>query len=197
MKTRCLETHLHLCCICLWVHRSPCGQFLIFSFFFPGLSAGYVRPLRIYMGQDKRKILSSSKAVINLLGAVDLYRKGYEVHTNDWYTSPCLFHYLQGCAFSGTTRSPSRCCWWSTITRWSQSQTDMVDRGSNLVWWSTTMSGWREWTWVTSWLSLTQPLASPANGPPQRSFTNWWSPHMPNARVLVRTWAAKGPDPRG
>lgn len=22
--------------------------------------------------------------------------KGYEVHTNNWYTYPCLFHYLQG-----------------------------------------------------------------------------------------------------
>ncbi|XP_037805090.1 solute carrier family 2, facilitated glucose transporter member 8-like isoform X2 [Penaeus monodon] len=61
---------------------------------FSGPLSGYISSFRIYTGQDKGDTPVSSKVVIDLMRAAGLLGKGYEVHTDNWYTSPCLFHYL-------------------------------------------------------------------------------------------------------
>lgn len=143
--------------------------------------------------QDKGDMPASLKV---LMGASGLFGKGYEVHGDNWYTSPGLFHYFgvgvsvqlaqfmsvastcqktcrerpavmytitawrwACCTFSVMTRCPSQCCRQFTIARLSQSQTNWC-----LLWFSTKMSRWRGWTWVTSWLIHNWPLASPTDG---------------------------------
>ncbi|XP_042888419.1 piggyBac transposable element-derived protein 4-like [Penaeus japonicus] len=61
-----------------------------------GPTQGYLCAFRIYVGRDKGALPASMKAVVDLMGASYLFGKGYEVHTDNWYTSPTLFHYLQG-----------------------------------------------------------------------------------------------------
>ncbi|XP_037774856.1 piggyBac transposable element-derived protein 4-like [Penaeus monodon] len=60
-----------------------------------GPEAGYTAAFKIYMGQDRGVFPSSMKAVTDLLEKADLLDKGYQLHTENWYTSPTLFHYLQ------------------------------------------------------------------------------------------------------
>lgn len=38
---------------------------------------------------------SSLRAIINFMDTVDLFHKGNEFHTDNWYTSPTFFYYLQ------------------------------------------------------------------------------------------------------
>jgi len=58
-------------------------------FLFPGPITGYVSAVWIHTGQDKGELPASTKAVMDLMGAVGLIGKEYEVHTDNWYTSPC------------------------------------------------------------------------------------------------------------
>ncbi|XP_037773462.1 piggyBac transposable element-derived protein 4-like [Penaeus monodon] len=60
-----------------------------------GPEAGYTAAFKIYMGQDRGVFPSSKKAITDLLEKADLLDKGYQLHTDNWYTSPTLFHYLQ------------------------------------------------------------------------------------------------------
>jgi len=60
-----------------------------------GPEAGYTTAFRIYMGKDRGDVPASMKAVIDLLERGGLMDKGYEVHTDNWYSSPSLFHHLQ------------------------------------------------------------------------------------------------------
>lgn len=58
---------------------------------------------------DKADMSAFSKVVIDLMGTAGLFEKGYVVHTDNLYTSPCLFHYLQ-------SRSAKRLAWFvSTV----------------------------------------------------------------------------------
>ncbi|XP_042879203.1 piggyBac transposable element-derived protein 4-like isoform X2 [Penaeus japonicus] len=74
-----------------------------------GPEAGYTCAFRIYIGQDRSDFPVSMKVVVDLMEAADMLGKGYEVHLDNWYTSPALFHYLQTQSTSavGTVR-PNR-----------------------------------------------------------------------------------------
>ena len=47
------------------------------------------------MGADRGKMPASYQAVVNLMNDAGLFDKGYQLYTDNWYTSPTLFHYLQ------------------------------------------------------------------------------------------------------
>lgn len=47
------------------------------------------------MGQDKGDLPGSTKAVVNLMEAADLFGKGHILFTDNRYSSPVLFHCLQ------------------------------------------------------------------------------------------------------
>ncbi|XP_037804848.1 piggyBac transposable element-derived protein 2-like [Penaeus monodon] len=55
-----------------------------------GPEAGYMAAFKIYMGQDRGVFPSSMKAVTDLLEKADLFDKGYQLYTDNWYTSPTL-----------------------------------------------------------------------------------------------------------
>ncbi|MEL7521723.1 MAG: transposase, partial [Cyanobacteria bacterium J06553_1] len=61
-----------------------------------GPMSGYTSAFKVYMGQDRSEVPASMKAVIDLMDAASLFDKGYTVYTDNWYSSPTLFHYLQG-----------------------------------------------------------------------------------------------------
>ena len=61
-----------------------------------GPMAGYTSAFKVYMGQDRSDIPASMKAVIDLMDAASLFDKGYICYTDNWYSSPTLFHHLQG-----------------------------------------------------------------------------------------------------
>lgn len=60
-----------------------------------GPAEGYVCAFGIYMGQDKGDLPGSTKAVVNLMEAADLFGKGHILFTDNRYSSPVLFHCLQ------------------------------------------------------------------------------------------------------
>ena len=63
-----------------------------------GPSAGYTCSFKIYMGKETKTIpagLASHRAVTDLVEYAGLFDQGYELYTDNWYTSPTLFHYLQ------------------------------------------------------------------------------------------------------
>ncbi|XP_027212395.1 piggyBac transposable element-derived protein 4 [Penaeus vannamei] len=62
---------------------------------FDGPEAGYTSAFKIYTGQDRGECPASMKAVIDLLEKAHLFDKGYEMHTDRWYSSPTLFNHLQ------------------------------------------------------------------------------------------------------
>ncbi|XP_037800347.1 piggyBac transposable element-derived protein 4-like [Penaeus monodon] len=72
-----------------------------------GPEAGHTAAFKIYMGQDCGVFPSSMKAVTDLLEKADLLDKGYQLHTNNWYTSPTLFHYLQTRKTSAVASQPA------------------------------------------------------------------------------------------
>ncbi|XP_037791254.1 piggyBac transposable element-derived protein 4-like [Penaeus monodon] len=59
-----------------------------------GPEAGYTAAFNIYMGQDRGEFPASMKAVDDLEKA-KLLDKGYQLYTDNWSSSPTLFHYLQ------------------------------------------------------------------------------------------------------
>ena len=61
-----------------------------------GPAAGYTVAMKLYMCDDKGKVPASFKAVTNLLDVASVNDKGYDLYVDNWYTSPTLFHYLQG-----------------------------------------------------------------------------------------------------
>ncbi|XP_047488440.1 piggyBac transposable element-derived protein 4-like isoform X2 [Penaeus chinensis] len=60
-----------------------------------GPEAGYTTAFGIYMGKDRRELPTSMKVLIDLMEKGSLMDKGYQVHTDNWFSSPKLFHYLQ------------------------------------------------------------------------------------------------------
>lgn len=60
-----------------------------------GPTQEYMCTFWIYMGMDKGELPATMKAIVDLMGTTYLFGKGYEVNTNNWYTYPALFHYLQ------------------------------------------------------------------------------------------------------
>ena len=60
-----------------------------------GPAAGYTCAMRIYMCNDRGEVPASQKAVTDLMEVAGLWDKGYDLYTDNWYTSPTLFHYLQ------------------------------------------------------------------------------------------------------
>ncbi|XP_047486128.1 piggyBac transposable element-derived protein 4-like [Penaeus chinensis] len=60
-----------------------------------GPEAGYTTAFNIYMGQDRGEFPASMKAVDDLMEKAKLLDKGYQLYTDNWYSSPTLFHYLQ------------------------------------------------------------------------------------------------------
>ena len=62
-----------------------------------GRGAGYTSAFKLYTGQDKTtKTTQISKQVVcDLMEMSQLFDKGYTMHTDNWYSSPDLFHYLQ------------------------------------------------------------------------------------------------------
>ena len=60
-----------------------------------GPAQGYTSAMKMYMGKDRSVIPASQKAVIDLMDMARLFDKGYTVYTDNWYSSPSLFHYLQ------------------------------------------------------------------------------------------------------
>lgn len=58
------------------------------------LEYGYNIAVNIEIGQDHREIPASIKVAVELLKRVGIVTKGYRVHTDNWYSSPSLFHYL-------------------------------------------------------------------------------------------------------
>ena len=61
-----------------------------------GPAAGYTVAMKLYMCDDKGKEPASFAAVSNLMDAAGVNDKGYELYVDNWYSSPLLFHYLQG-----------------------------------------------------------------------------------------------------
>ncbi|XP_063590904.1 piggyBac transposable element-derived protein 4-like [Penaeus indicus] len=72
-----------------------------------GPEAGYMTAFNIHKGQDHSKFPASMKAIDNLMEKVELYDKGYQLYTDNWYSFPTLFHYLQARKTSavGTVRT--------------------------------------------------------------------------------------------
>ncbi|ROT74711.1 hypothetical protein C7M84_006773 [Penaeus vannamei] len=60
-----------------------------------GPEEGYTSAFKIYTGQDRGESPASMKAVIDLLEKAHLFDKGYEMHSDRWYSSPTLFIHLQ------------------------------------------------------------------------------------------------------
>ncbi|XP_047469609.1 piggyBac transposable element-derived protein 4-like [Penaeus chinensis] len=60
-----------------------------------GPEAGYSAAFNIYMGQDRGEFTESMKAVDDLMEKAKLLDKGYQLYTDNWYSSPTLFHNLQ------------------------------------------------------------------------------------------------------
>ena len=60
-----------------------------------GPATGYTSSFSLYMGQDRGDLPASTQKVLDLMGAANLLDKGYIVYTDNWYSSPSLFHLLQ------------------------------------------------------------------------------------------------------
>lgn len=76
-----------------------------------GPMCGYISAFRFYTGQDKGEVPASHKAVSDLMIAADVLDKGYNLFVDNWYSSPTLFHWLQGRKTAcGTVRGNERGC---------------------------------------------------------------------------------------
>ena len=76
-----------------------------------GPATGYTSAMKIYMGAEDRQSDTpvSFEVVMQLMEDAKLFDKGYIVYTDNWYSSPTLFHHLQSrkTAAIGTVR-PNR-----------------------------------------------------------------------------------------
>ena len=73
-----------------------------------GPATGYTSAMRMYMGDDQKGDTPVSHRIVRkLLRRARLMDQFYEVYTDNWYSSPALFHELQarGCAAIGTVRT--------------------------------------------------------------------------------------------
>ena len=70
-----------------------------------GVCTGYTSAMKIYMGDDGKN--ASFGVVFHLMKEAQLFDKGYIVYTDNWYSSPTLFHHLQSRKTSaiGTVRT--------------------------------------------------------------------------------------------
>ena len=101
-----------------------------------GKAAGYTSSFRIYTGQDKihKKTNVSMDVVVDLLDGADLFWKGYTVCTDNWYSSPDLFHLLQSRKTNAVGTVNMR-------RKWMPKEAEMKlgkPRGSTAVMWSPT-----------------------------------------------------------
>ena len=60
-----------------------------------GPAPGYTSAMQVYMGKDRSEVPASQRAVVNLMDEAGLFHKGYDLYTDNWYTSPTLFHHLK------------------------------------------------------------------------------------------------------
>ncbi|XP_027232578.1 piggyBac transposable element-derived protein 4 [Penaeus vannamei] len=60
-----------------------------------GPAAGYTSCFKVYIGQDRGDIPSSTKAVLHLMETGGFLGLGYQLFVDAWYTSPSLFRILQ------------------------------------------------------------------------------------------------------
>nr|XP_027231032.1 piggyBac transposable element-derived protein 4-like [Penaeus vannamei] len=60
-----------------------------------GLAAGYTSCFKVYTGQDRGDMPSSTKAVFHLMEYGGFLDKGYQLFVDSWYTSPTFFNLLQ------------------------------------------------------------------------------------------------------
>ena len=62
-----------------------------------GTCTGYTSSMKLYMGDDRQGDgkLASFGVVMHLMKEARLFDKGYIVYTDNWYSSPTLFHHLQ------------------------------------------------------------------------------------------------------
>ena len=78
-----------------------------------GPACGYTSAMKVYMGDDRQGdgTPASFGVVMHLLKEAGLFDKGYIVCTDNWYSSPMLFHHLQSrkTGAIGTVR-PNRKC---------------------------------------------------------------------------------------
>lgn len=77
-------------------NKSACRDLKVYKLYSSdGPEAGYTTAFCICLVQDSGEFPKSTKVLIDLLEKGGHMDKGYEVHTNSWYSSPKLFHYLQ------------------------------------------------------------------------------------------------------
>lgn len=155
---------------------------LCFFPLFPGLNSGSAGAFRIYTGQAKGDMPVSSNLVIES----GLFGKGYEVHANNWYTSPCLFYYLQnrrvnavGTAYAKRPAGKGLMLIWTFVAqRQACCAINCTTEGPlqccrrftiHSLWFTHFHPLWR---WMTGWLSHTSPLTSRSSGI-LKSCTNW------------------------
>lgn len=55
---------------------------------------GYTWSFWLYSGKNRGEMPTSQKAIISLMEAAGLLRKGYDLYLDNWYSSPTLFHVL-------------------------------------------------------------------------------------------------------
>lgn len=60
-----------------------------------GSAAGYTSYFKVYVGQDRGDMPSSTKAVLQVIKTGGFLDQGYQLFVDDWYASPTLFHMLQ------------------------------------------------------------------------------------------------------
>ncbi|XP_042875142.1 piggyBac transposable element-derived protein 4-like [Penaeus japonicus] len=61
-----------------------------------GPTCGYTCNFNFYTGQDRGVLPASHKAVADLMESAEVLDKGYSLYVDNWYSSPTLFHWLQG-----------------------------------------------------------------------------------------------------
>ncbi|XP_063591920.1 piggyBac transposable element-derived protein 4-like [Penaeus indicus] len=61
-----------------------------------GPTCGYTCAFKFYTVQDRGVLPASHKAVADLMESAEVLNKGYTLFVDNWYSSPTLFHWLQG-----------------------------------------------------------------------------------------------------
>ena len=60
-----------------------------------GEAGGYTVSMKLVMGDDPKHPPAFTRIPLELLDSAGLSYLGYEMYTDNWYTSPTLFHQLQ------------------------------------------------------------------------------------------------------